>query len=358
MTSPFRHRARGARLAAFALLAWTTYSTAGASSGEPNSLRIATWNLEWLIAPADFKRLKDQCAPSGTRARSSARRLPCDVARRLERSSRDFAVLERYARELDADVVALQEVDGPAAARLVFPGYEFCFTSRSHVQNTGFAIRRGVPFRCGPDLKALSVGDTVRRGAELILLPDSPGEIRLLSVHLKSGCANRPISSPEDACRQLARQIPELESWVDTQARAGRPFAILGDFNRDLLADERRGPVPGAPENPWAALDDGDPPDADLLNAAAGQPFRNCAPGQGFRAYIDHIVLSRTLAAALVPGSFSRVTYSAHDARRARLSDHCPVSVRLTWSSRSVRTSRLDAITPQSQDQSAPRVHH
>jgi endonuclease/exonuclease/phosphatase family metal-dependent hydrolase len=35
------------------------------------------------------------------------------------------------------------------------------------------------------------------------------------------------------------------------------------------------------------------------------------------------------LAAGVVPGSFARLTYSAADARHARLSDHCPVSIRL-----------------------------
>jgi exonuclease III len=52
-------------------------------------------------------------------------------------------------------------------------------------------------------------------------------------------------------------------------------------------------------------------------------------PGQAHSGFIDHIVLGGTLAAALVPGSFERVTFSAADARHARLSDHCPVAVRL-----------------------------
>jgi exonuclease III len=52
-------------------------------------------------------------------------------------------------------------------------------------------------------------------------------------------------------------------------------------------------------------------------------------PGQGHRGYIDNILLSPTLATEVVPGSFGRVTYSAADARHAKLSDHCPVSIRL-----------------------------
>jgi endonuclease/exonuclease/phosphatase family metal-dependent hydrolase len=293
------------------------------------TLRIASWNLEWLIAPSNFKPLKVGCAPKGTRVRADARRVPCDVAGRLERSSRDFSVLARYARSLDADVVALQEVDGASAARLVFPDYQFCFTGRQHVQNTGFAVRRGVPFRCGPDDRELSLGDTLRRGKELTLFPGEPREIRLLSVHLKSGCSSEPLTAADKACRDLARQAPILEAWIDAQARAGRRFAVLGDFNRNLLREESRGATMGNADSLWAEIADGSPPEASLRNAASGQPFRNCVPGQGYRGYIDNIVLSRTLATEAIPGSFARLTYSAADARHAKLSDHCPVSIRL-----------------------------
>jgi endonuclease/exonuclease/phosphatase family metal-dependent hydrolase len=299
-------------------------------SSSPSPLKLATWNLEWLIAPATFKRLKDTCVPQGAPAFASDRRLPCDVAQRFERSSRDFAALARYARQLNADVIALQEVDGVEAARLVFPGYEFCFSSSRHLQNTGFAIRAGVPKRCGADLTALSLGDTVRRGAELVLYPGQPNEARLLSVHLKSGCSAKPLVSREKACDTLARQVPILERWIDSQAAARRPFAVLGDFNRQLLREP--GPARsggGQPLQVWPEIDDGEPPEADLRNAAEGQPFRNCVPGQGHSAFIDHIVLGRSLAAALVPGSFERLTFSPADARHTRLSDHCPVAVRV-----------------------------
>lgn len=309
----------------------STVASAQTSAQAPSdfrTLKIATWNLEWLISPAAFKELKAGCAPDGGAVRGDTRRLPCDVANRFERSSRDFSVLARYARELDADVVALQEVDGVSAARLVFPGYEFCFTARRHVQNTGFAVRRGLPYRCGPDAQTLSLRDSLRRGAELVLFPGERREVRLLSVHLKSGCRSKSLASGDKACRDLARQAPELEAWIDTQARANRRFAVLGDFNRDLLAEESRRPS-DARGSLWSGLDDADPPEADLANAAAGEAFRNCVPGQAYRSYIDYIVLSRTLAAERVPGSFSRVTYSAEDARHSKLSDHCPVAIRL-----------------------------
>jgi endonuclease/exonuclease/phosphatase family metal-dependent hydrolase len=306
-------------------------TVAGAqSSTTKSSLKIATWNLEWLIAPGTFKPLKSTCVPKGATAFASERRLPCDVAQRFERSSRDFATLARYARELDADVIALQEVDGADAARLVFPGYEFCFTGSRHLQNTGFAVRAGLPKRCGPDLTALSLDDSLRRGAELVLFPGETRELHLLSVHLKSGCSDKSLAAGGKACDTLARQVPALESWIDAQARAGHRFAVLGDFNRDLLREHGPARSPsGQPLQLWPEIADGDPPDAHLRNVAERQPFRNCVPGQAHSAFIDHIVVGRRLAAAVVPGSFERVTFSAADARHARLSDHCPLAVRL-----------------------------
>ena len=212
-----------------ALLAASCHASPGpgAESGvrAPATLRLATWNLEWLVAPESFLALKRSCVPQGASPGSRRRSIPCDVAAKLERSTADFEALARYARELDADVVAMQEVDGPAA---------------------------------------------------------------------------------------------------------GRPFAVLGDFNRELLRDP--GPArnaAGEPRSLWAEIDDGDPPEADLVNAAESGRFVNCHPGQNFNGYIDHILLSRTLAARRVPGSFRRITFEPREALRHKLTDHCPVAVDL-----------------------------
>ena len=301
-----------------------------AAAATVRPLRIATWNLEWLVAPEDFRALARNCVPRGASPGTRKRSLPCDVAADHERATADFDALARYARELDADVIALQEVDGPAAARRVFGGYQFCFSRRTNVQNTGFAIRAGIPHRCGEDFLPLSLGDRLRRGTELVLHPGTPGEIRLLSVHLKSGCGKRPLDSPRDQCEVLARQVPELERWVDAQAAAGRAFAVLGDFNRELLAD--RGPArneAGAVRSLWAELNDDQPAGALLVNVAEGQKFVNCSPDQNYGGYIDHVLLSQSLAPRRVPGSFVRLTYEPRDALQRKLSDHCPVGVDL-----------------------------
>ncbi|HET9863433.1 MAG TPA: endonuclease/exonuclease/phosphatase family protein [Steroidobacteraceae bacterium] len=296
--------------------------TAACGQPAPSELKLATWNLEWFMKPETLRALAPACTPPDTPRDGARRAIPCDVANHLARSGEDIAALHRHARELDADVIALQEVDGADAARLLFPDHEFCFSGRIAVQNNGFAIRRGLPFSCGPDLEPLSLQDDVRRGVELRLFPGTVREMRLLSVHLKSGCARDPLTATRPSCTELARQVPALERWIDQQAREHRPFAVLGDFNRDL----RREP-PGA--SLWGEIDDQDPPDADLVNTAEGQAFQNCMPQQTFSGYIDYIVLGRRMARGLVENSFGRALYRPRDALRRKLSDHCPVFIRL-----------------------------
>ena len=66
-----------------------------------------------------------------------------------------------------------------------------------------------------------------------------------------------------------------------------------------------------------------------LLNTAQGQPYRNCRIGQPHRGYIDYILLGGALRESLLSGSFERLSYAAADAWRLKLSDHCPVAVKL-----------------------------
>jgi endonuclease/exonuclease/phosphatase family metal-dependent hydrolase len=304
--------------------------TAVAAAAAETTLKLASWNLEWLLTPATFGALKDGCSHNDAERRAAQRQLPCDVAASLERSAVDISALAHYAQALNADVIALQEVDGAAAARQLFPAYDFCFTGSPALQNTGFAVRRGVPYRCGPDLMALSQHDSVRRGATLTLYPGTRHEVRLLGVHLKSGCAWQPLDRGPAACGKLASQVPVLEDWIDTAARAGAWFAVLGDFNRNLLAERGAARASdGAQRNVWAEINDSEPRGATLVNAAAGAAFRNCAVGQNHNGYIDQIVVGEKLAALIVPGSVERLTWDGRDAARFKLSDHCPIAVRL-----------------------------
>jgi hypothetical protein len=293
-------------------------------------LRIATWNAEWLIEPATFDALLEECLPQSRRARGGERALPCDLGSGRRWDDGELARLAGFAAAVGADVVALQEVDGPDAARRLFPGYAFCFTARRHVQNVGFAVRPGLSFRCNPDYRPLGLDDDdVRWGADISLFPGTPRELRLLSVHLKSGCAWDPLNAGRPPCAVLARQVPALERWIDDRAREGAAFVVLGDFNRQL--GRERGPARDAAGRTvalWPEIDDGDPPGADLTNAGGGVRPAACLPGEKPRPPIDHLLLGARAAAALRPGSYRMWPYPDRP-RGARWPDHCIRSVDL-----------------------------
>jgi endonuclease/exonuclease/phosphatase family metal-dependent hydrolase len=263
------------------------------SQGE---LVLATWNLSWL----------HRSPGSGV----------------VKRSEADYRRLADYARRLDADIVALQEVDGEAAARRIFDpaAHRFHFADDpGNRQNVGFAWRRELDVAAMPDLIALGE-HRLRRGADIRVRAHG-GEMRLLAIHLKSGCWERPLGDPERACATLARQLPVLEGWIDARAAEGVPFAVLGDFNRRFTAADTF----------WPELDDAEPPEADLTAVTRGRRS-DCWDGR-YPDFIDHIVLSRAAGGWLVPGSFRQVLFDPADARhRRKLSDHCPVSVRLAVS--------------------------
>ena len=121
---------------------------AGATAAE---LKLATWNLEWL---------------------TTQRSRP---ARRYVRPKQpeDIDLLRRYAVELDADVIAVQEVDGPAIAARVFPPDRYSIhMSRDHVvQRVGIVVRRGIHYSVNPDLTGLDVDPRgqLRSGVDITL---------------------------------------------------------------------------------------------------------------------------------------------------------------------------------------------
>ena len=131
--------------------------------------------------------------------------------------------------------------------------------------------------------------------------------MRLLSVHLKSGCS---AGDRNDACPVLFQQVPVMERWIDGRAAEGMRFAVLGDFNRRLV-------MPG--DAVWADWDDGVPANADLARASGDQSAR-CNPR--YKDFIDYIVLDRRAGADVL--AFEEKTFSA-DA----LSDHCAIKVQL-----------------------------
>ena len=260
-------------------------------------LKLATWNLDWLtLRPAG-----DPTLPADVRPKQTA----------------DLARLRGYAAALAADVVALQEVDGAAAAETVFPPaqYNLHLTADRVVQRVGFAVRRGLAFTANPDLTALELPGTTRlRSGADITLDGSGGRLRLLSVHLKQGCRQERLTDrTRPACPLLRAQLAALQGWVAQRRDEGVPFVLLGDFNRWMDAGDGF----------FAALQQG----GRLARVTEGRS----SPCWGGGGFIDHIIAGGAAGAWMRAETLRVLVYrESGEEWRDRLSDHCPVSVRFS----------------------------
>lgn len=144
-------------------------------------IKVATWNIEHLRAEAN----------SGPNPRTDD----------------DYQRLADYAELLNADVIALQEVDGEAAALRIFDpdDYMLFFSRRNDPMLTGFAVRRGIDVLQNPDVVALDVSGqgNLRYGTDITITVNGR-EIRLLSIHLKSFCSQDFLDSSPGACMTLS----------------------------------------------------------------------------------------------------------------------------------------------------------
>ena len=325
----------------------------------PKSLGLASWNLEWLSDPQRLisSGFWQQCAAQNWPNKKLRDDLPyCDVYQQDKLLSADDYQLKLHAVKagLEAlaaqgmDLLAVQEVQSPAALQAVLPdGFEVaCFTTRVDVQNIAYAVRSSVhlPFQCRevPEL-SLENNDSggVRRGLELSLRLGQQ-ELKLLNVHLKSRCASGNMDNPKNsACRTLQRQMPALEGWIEAQAAAGKPFAIIGDWNRDLEGEVRRnlparsdasdpaGPiVVPAIRNLFPEINDHQPPASEMVLASVD---RSAAARNACHKALDQLVLSRTLLQKLDQTSLNTGLLPARLVKGpAAASDHCALQTQLT----------------------------
>jgi endonuclease/exonuclease/phosphatase family metal-dependent hydrolase len=264
-------------------------------------LKVATWNIAWLTT-------KPEGHPD----------LPRGVA---GKRPEDLERLRHYAERLDADIVAIQEIDGPLAAARVFDNrtYAIHLTDETDIQRPGFAFRRGLRVTRNPDLVGLDLNPgsrrSLRRGADITVETPGGSRLRMLSVHLNAGCHSDSLVRPDrPQCDSLARQVPVLQGWIAERRREGAAFLILGDFNRRIPGDNR--------DDLMAALEQAAP------LARATQGVSN--PCWGGAPFISHILAGGAARGWMVPDSLRVMVYAERDrAFRDRLSDHCPVSIRL-----------------------------
>ncbi|QHI96356.1 endonuclease/exonuclease/phosphatase family protein [Aristophania vespae] len=259
-------------------------------------LKLTTWNLEWL-----------------TLRHRGDLNVPDDIP---FRSEQDFSRLKFYATHLDSDVIAVEEVETKEALEKIFDPaqYNIVLSSEPIVQRVGLVIKKPISFTVNPEVTALNVAPpgakhALRTGLDITLHWDNQS-LRLLIVHLKTGCWARRLTEKKHSCPILAQQFSILENWILEREDEAVPYAILGDFNRRFTLQDPA----------FISLRE----DAPLTLVTAGL----ASPCQGGSRFIDHIILGGKAQKWLVPDSLRVMTYQL-DRDTKRLSDHCPVSIKL-----------------------------
>ncbi|MEG3765417.1 endonuclease/exonuclease/phosphatase family protein [Alteromonas sp. 14N.309.X.WAT.G.H12] len=263
-------------------------------------LKVATWNTEHLASPA-----LSGCKP---------------------RQPSELEAMKRYAKSLDADIIALQEVASKAAVAAIFPEptWQIILSARpdspayecrgsgytSTQQKVAFVVKNALPISHIETFKALALNMPGLRYGLAITVDEVSGPITLLNVHLKSGCfVDDYQSSDERSCQIYGRQASVLEDWVAQQQAAHHKFVIMGDFNHRLSLPQNRfrHALLSTTPSPILATDN----------------MTGCHPR--YPVPIDHIILGGISASSILSPVQVHPYADMHEA--AMLSDHCAVSL-------------------------------
>lgn len=242
------------------------------------------------------------------------------------------AALRAVLRELDADVLALQEVGGAAHLREL----------QRDLRGEGLEYAHAAVMAAADEVRCVAVlsrwplvrverhvdlefpyfdgRERVRRGMLEIEVATAGGVVTLFVVHLKSRYTEReddPVAARRRGAEATAARDRVLERFPEPGASSAR-FLVVGDFNdgptsRAVRAFSQRG------EREIATL----LPVADSRGEAWTYHFKR----EDSYTRVDHVLVSAALAPAVVGGA----GYIADGAAVRAASDHRPVVVRLEW---------------------------
>jgi 5'-nucleotidase (lipoprotein e(P4) family) len=277
------------------------------SNQASGDLRIATWNVEHLAYP-----INTGCKP---------------------RSEAELQALRTYARNVNADIVALQEVASKEAVHLLFPENEWTviMSSRpdsqvyhcresgalSTQQKTAIAVKKSIVVNNVEqnDVFALD-NDGLRFGLGMSVYSKF-GNIDVLNLHMKSGCFVDDYSrSDTESCQTFSQQVEVLYDWIAKRDELGKAYIILGDFNHRLSAPYNKVTRTLAQHATLAKSS------IEIVTA----PLLGCHPR--YPAPIDHIIAGGFSSKQLAHKVYVHKYNGTEE--EAMLSDHCAVSVKFS----------------------------
>lgn len=293
--------------------------------------------------------------------------------RAVAREELDYDRLAIVAAGLNADIIGLQEIGSYAALERVFPAsdYHLILSDRYQIGHenrppeerdifTALAISKD-RFPILPEVTTVSAFslqhiELSRDGNSADIRPTRSAmhvefeldgrTISFLNVHLKSSCHQYTLRDVEDGnffngsafgsrfdCRTLKAQLAILENWIEVQHALGKQVVVAGDFNRRLNMTYRN---PTRHEDFWAELNDGQPNNLNLSKGPEGLDNVCWPKHEGrFAEHIDLFVADTAFLDAFNTVEFDKVGMGFDEApeyadnARQRLSDHCPIRLRV-----------------------------
>lgn len=270
-------------------------------SVQAKTIKLTTWNVEWLVSSKDIINTP----------------IPKDIA---IRKTPDFKNLLFYSHKLQADIIAAQEVGSIETLTMIFPTDQyFFFISKDLIaQRTAIVIRKNLfeHIKQNMDLTELSLIHKFRplRSGLDITIYTKENSLRILVVHLKSGCQDYPLDRAKlkQSCLLLKAQLPILKKWVTKRIEEQQAFIVLGDFNRVISPNDSF----------FTSLS------SKNLFFPTAYKANPCWEGNFF---IDGFIIDPKANQWLIQNSLRVMKYTeqGYDAQN-KLSDHCPVSVKLS----------------------------
>ena len=277
-----------------------------------SEIRFVAWNMEHLA-----ENVGEGCVP---------------------RQESDYTELRNFARTLDADVFALQEVESLKAVAKVFPEKDWniivsdrpasssynCYGNgqKSTQQRVALVIKKGVNFENLGTFKELALDREGLRYGLIANIINQKDTIEVMSVHLKSGCFVQDYSSSSRrACGTFQKQVPLLDTWIEKKIKSDRPFILLGDFNHRIAN----------PDNKlWQVMTEMENKAVVISNSM--QDLKGCHPS--YPEPIDHILMGAGAEKLQIRGSETVYYFSEKPESMTEedmLSDHCPIGVELKF---------------------------
>ncbi len=281
------------------------------TGAELTRLRVATWNLENFTSEAGVS-LFPQYAEA--------------------RAPRDLKIYQKYLFQMDADLIAFQEVSSADALKFLSVGsyvpvisrQAFDWNRRRAVDIfTGIAARRsskwtlGSAFEIDTVLEDPSEEGAFTRSSVGISLSLSGYTLYFVSLHLKSSCSETEKLTGRTDCILLRAQAEIINNWLEKNIKAGASIILAGDFNRNIFRFSE------------------DPFTSELLRAvrSSGTKYRivpssgvTGCPTRKFR--IDYIIAVGEIVDAIIESSVREYIPTEYERIfGAKVSDHCGMSV-------------------------------